>query len=269
MQRSFLKWAGGKVALVPRIKKILPEGKRLIEPFLGSGALFLNSDYDEYLLADINPDLINLFLYLKQGRDHFIQLASEYFTEKYNDSVEYYAIREHFNSLKPGEERAALFLYLNRHGFNGLCRYNLKGIYNVPFGRYKKPYFPVKEMEFFLGKANKATIVCEDFRSLMSKAKQGDVIYCDPPYVPVSETAFFTSYAKQSFTPQCQQDLAECAQRLSQKGIQVLISNHDNAITRNLYEAAEIYSFEVQRHISSDVANRNKVKELLAFYANQ
>lgn len=266
IRRPFLKWAGGKSRLIPRINKVLPEGNRLIEPFMGSAAVFLNTDFDRYLLADINPDLINLFQFLKKGNSTFIDISSEYFSEKNNTEKVYYALREHFNSLDAGKERAALFLYLNRHGYNGLCRYNQKGIYNVPFGRFKRPYFPAKEMEFFAQKAKRATFVCEDFRKVMQRSRQGNVIYCDPPYVAASATAYFTQYAHQSFTPQCQQDLAESAKKSVRKGVKVIISNHDNAVTRRLYEGATIHSFYVQRNISCDGEKRKKVKELLACY---
>lgn len=265
-RRSFLKWAGGKSRIIHRIIDALPEGNRLIEPFMGSGTVFLNTDYDRYLLADINPDLINLFQFLKKDKCSFIDTSSHYFSEKNNNEKAYYTLREHFNSLDAGEERASIFLYLNRHGYNGLCRYNQKGLYNVPFGRYKRPYFPAREMEFFAKKAKRASFVCEDFRKVMLRSRQGNVIYCDPPYVAVSDTAYFSQYAQQSFTPQCQQDLADSAQKALKKGVRVVISNHDTAVTRKLYQGATIHSFEVQRNISCDGEKRKKVKELLACY---
>ena len=268
--RPFLKWAGGKSRLLPRIHKVLPEGNCLIEPFVGAGAVFLNSDYDRYVLADINPDLINLYQTLKQQKQTFINIASEYFEEQYNQQSKYYELRELFNKTEMGELRAALFLYMNRHGYNGLCRYNQKGGFNVPFGKYKRPYFPAAEMEHFCSMASRTEFICGDFREVMNSAKKDDVIYCDPPYVPISATAYFTQYAQQGFSQKCQKDLAETAEKLVERGVHVVVSNHDNAATRRLYNQSLVKSFFVQRNISCQGATRNKVKELLAcYYADQ
>ncbi len=264
--RPFLKWAGGKSRLLPRIHKVLPQGERLIEPFVGAGAVFLNSDFDSYLLADINPDLINLFQILKNQKQSFINYASEYFVEKNNQKLKYYELRELFNQTGTGKLRAALFLYMNRHGYNGLCRYNQKGKFNVPFGKFKRPYFPALEMEYFCKLAARAEFVCADFREVMNSANKGDVIYADPPYVPISATAYFTQYAQQGFNHKCQKDLAETAQKLALDGVNVIISNHDNAATRRLYKQSSVKSFYVQRNISCQGTTRNKVKELLACY---
>lgn len=266
INKPFLKWAGAKTRLTPRICKVLPSGNVLIEPFIGSGAVFLNTDYPQYILADINPDLINLYKILQKEQDKFIKYASKFFTTSSNNSEVYYQNRELFNKTKQGEKRAALFIYLNRHGYNGLCRYNKSGLYNVPFGRYKKPYFPAEEMSFFAKKSSNAIFVCKDFADVMEDSVAGDVIYCDPPYVPVSDTSFFTQYAHQDFAIQCQQRLVELARKISAKGTSVVISNHDNKLTRELYQDAKIESFLVQRYISCKGSERKKAKELLAIY---
>ncbi|NVJ67104.1 MAG: Dam family site-specific DNA-(adenine-N6)-methyltransferase [Gammaproteobacteria bacterium] len=177
-QRPFLKWAGGKYRLLPRILKALPNGNKLIEPFVGSGVVFLNTNYDRYLLTDINPDLINLFNDLKQGKARFIDYCAQYFVEGNNLEKRFYELRNHFNQLEAGWERSALFLYFNRHGYNGLCRYNQSGGFNVPFGRYKKPYFPAREMEFFYQKARKAEFRCQPFLKTMAHSRKGSVIFC-------------------------------------------------------------------------------------------
>ena len=264
--RPFLKWAGGKSRVLSRIQQVLPKGKRLIEPFVGSGSVFLNTDYESYLAADINPDLIHLYQLLKQNKKPFIDYCSEFFVEKNNQQEAYYELRQLFNDSPMGELRGALFLYLNRHGFNGLCRYNLKGGYNVPFGRYKKPYFPEKEMVFFTEHAAQVTFVCDDFRQVILGAEAGDVVYCDPPYVPSSETAYFTQYAPKDFSLSCQRDLAETVETAVSRGVAIVISNHDNEITRKLYQNAEITSFLVQRQISSKANERTKAQEMLACF---
>lgn len=138
--RPFLKWPGGKFRLIDRIRDYLPKGQQLIEPFLGSAAVFLNTNYDHYLLNDKNWDVISLYRILQKEGHHFIEACRPMFSKKNNTDKRYYFLRKHFNQCQDLQERAALFLYLNRHGYNGLCRYNArKGEFNVPFGRYKKP----------------------------------------------------------------------------------------------------------------------------------
>ena len=161
-QRAFLKWAGGKYSLSDVINKMLPKGERLIEPFVGAGSIFLNSDYKEYLLNDINQDLINLYQILKEQPDAFIEDARQFFTEKHNQADVYYQHRKEFNESDDRYFRSLMFLYMNRHGYNGLCRYNKSGGFNVPFGKYKKPYFPEQELNFFADKAQSATFVCKE-----------------------------------------------------------------------------------------------------------
>lgn len=268
--RPFLKWAGGKKKIAKRIKSILPSGTRLIEPFVGSGAVFLNTDYSQYLLADINVDLINLYLILQKEGGDFIDYAEQFFVPENNEKQTYYMFRNQFNTTSDERLKSALFLYLNRHGFNGLCRYNLSGGFNVPFGTYKKPYFPKKEMFFFHKKSQKAVFQVADFERTMKMAKTGDVVYCDPPYVPLSDSANFTSYSSGKFSIEEQLKLARLAEKLAKQGIPVAISNHSTDLTQKEYaEASDIITFDVQRYISSNGSNRNKVRELIAFYDGQ
>ncbi len=198
--RAFLKWAGGKYSLVEEIERHLPPARKLVEPFVGAGSVFLNTDFEQYLLADINPDLINLYNLLKETPEQYIKDVRALFTPEYNQKGAYLEIRETFNKTDDPYLRSLYFLYMNRHGFNGLCRYNQKGGFNVPFGSYKKPYFPEDEMYFFAEKAKRATFVCEGYHQTFSRARKGCVIYCDPPYAPLSTTANFTSYAGNGFS---------------------------------------------------------------------
>ncbi|MDK7224658.1 Dam family site-specific DNA-(adenine-N6)-methyltransferase, partial [Proteus mirabilis] len=138
-KRAFLKWAGGKYPLVDDIKRHLPQGNCLIEPFMGAGSVFLNTEYDSYILADINSDLIHLYNTVKLYPEKFMKDAQLLFTPQMNNAEEFYQLRQDFNQSTDPYQRSVLFLYLNRHCYNGLCRYNSKGEYNVPFGRYKKP----------------------------------------------------------------------------------------------------------------------------------
>ncbi|MBC3767611.1 Dam family site-specific DNA-(adenine-N6)-methyltransferase [Neptunicella marina] len=265
--RSFLKWAGGKYALMDSIRSLLPEGNSLIEPFVGAGSVFLNTAYDKYVLNDINPDLINLYQHLKKTPEKLIHDAQTYFISANNDAAKYYAIRAEFNQSKDSYYRSVLFLYLNRHCYNGLCRYNLSGGFNVPFGRYKKPYFPEKEMLFFAEKAQKAVFSCQSYDTVINKAKKGSVIYCDPPYAPINQTSNFTSYSAFAFGIPEQRNLAElCYQVAKRKGISILLSNHDTELTRQLYQHAAITPLLVSRSISQKGHKRQKVGELLAMY---
>ena len=264
--RPFLKWAGGKYRLVPRIKEKLPPGKRLLEPFAGSCAVSLNTDYPAYWLNDVNPDLINLYQVLQKQGHAFIDYCHSFFTPKNNTSQKYYSLREQFNKEKSPETKAALFLYLNRHGYNGLSRYNAGGEFNVPFGRYRKPYFPEKEMVFFYEKFKNAVFTCLDFEKMMESAETGDVIYCDPPYIPLSETSNFTSYSAGGFGKKEQERLAKAAERLAKRGIETIISNHYNDFTMNIYKHADIEIFPVRRFISCNGNNRNKINEILAIF---
>ncbi|WP_416307071.1 Dam family site-specific DNA-(adenine-N6)-methyltransferase [Neptunicella sp. SCSIO 80796] len=267
--RAFLKWAGGKYTLMGAIRELLPEGRKLIEPFVGAGSVFLNTHYDQYLLNDINPDLINLYNHLKSQPDKLIADARKYFVADNNQADHYYALRAEFNLSRDSYHRSLLFLYLNRHGYNGLCRYNLSGGFNVPFGRYKKPYFPEREMYFFATKAQRATFICESYVKVFGRARKGAVIYCDPPYAPISPNgvANFTGYAGNGFGLDDQQKLAQlCHQTAQRKGINVLLSNHDTAMTRQLYQHASLTPLLVNRTISQNGQSRKKVGELLAMY---
>ncbi len=266
-QRAFLKWAGGKFTLADAIRRVLPPGEKLIEPFVGAGSVFLNTDYDKYLLNDINPDLINLYRILKRRPRTYINDARDLFVPQTNSADAFYALRAQFNASTDIYERSLLFLYLNRHGYNGLCRYNASGGFNVPFGRYKKPYFPEAELEFFAEKSRKATFTCEPFQDSFRRARKGNVMYCDPPYLPLSPTANFTSYASRGFSFDEQKILAEKAVHAARnRHIPVLLSNHDTDQARHLYQGAEITTLQVSRFISQNGATRRKVAELLAYF---
>ncbi|MCF2947627.1 Dam family site-specific DNA-(adenine-N6)-methyltransferase [Paraglaciecola aquimarina] len=266
--RAFLKWAGGKYNLIEAISAQLPPGKKLVEPFVGAGSVFLNTDYPKYLLNDINPDLINLYQIIKQQSDNYIKDSSSLFNSKNNQEQRYYQIRQEFNASADIYERAVFFLYLNRHGYNGLCRYNNSGGFNVPFGKYKQPYFPENELNFFAEKSQLAEFTCTPFEKVFSKARKGSVIYCDPPYAPISKTAMFNSYATGGFTLDNQVKLAAIANRTGiKRQIPVLISNHDTEFTREIYQDAELTQLQVSRFISQNANNRKKVAELLALYS--
>lgn len=270
-QRAFLKWAGGKFRLTDEINRHLPKKACLVEPFVGAGSVFLNSNFERYILADINPDLINLFNVIKLDVEEYIREAKTLFNDpQANSAMFYYERRAEFNFSQDAFRRSVLFLYLNRFGFNGLCRYNQKHEYNVPFGDYKTHYFPEKELRSFAEKAQKATFICADFHQVFQYLLEnpGDyVVYCDPPYAPLNQETNFTHYAGGGFSLEQQIALAERAKQAQQAKIPVLISNHDTEFTRQIYRGAKIKKLKVQRHIGQSSDSRIKVDELFALFS--
>lgn len=265
--KTFLKWAGGKSQIVSNLKIHFRKGSRLVEPFVGSGALFLSTSYESYLLCDTNADLINLYNNLKEDPEKLIDKTSSFFSGDFNSELRFYQLRERFNALPSDDmEKSALFIYLNKHGFNGLCRYNRNGFFNVPFGKYRAPKFPRKNMIDFAIKAKKAEFRCQDFEDTFDESRHGDIIYCDPPYVPLSITSSFTAYSKGGFGLDDQWRLVKKAKEAKSKGLQCIISNHDLAVTREMYRGSEIFEMKVQRNISSKSESRIKVKELVAVF---
>lgn len=264
--RPFLKWPGGKFRVLDRILPKLPNGVRLVEPFAGSAAVSLNASFASALVADFNVDLINLYRSIQVDQPRFLADAGGLFDGSHNNRESFDALRAEFNASDDAFRRSVIFVYLNRHGFNGLCRYNARGKFNVPFGRYTNPGFPRREIEAFGAGAQTMEFAHTDFMSTMSGANRGDVIYCDPPYVPLSVTSNFTSYAPSAFGFAQQKALAEKARECASRGVPVVISNHDTAESRALYQGAEIHCFEVQRFISSKASTRGKAPELLAIF---
>lgn len=266
VQRPFLKWLGSKYSCINHVLEALPKANRLIEPFAGSGAVFINTDYKDYVIAEENNDLIQLFNYLQSEGDAFISLCEAYFCEENNQEDQYYRLREEFNHCTDARQRAALFVYLNRHGYNGLCRYNQQGIFNVPFGRYTQPSLPRKRMEFFHLKSQGVVFKKSDFQNTFALAKPGDLIYCDPPYAPLDQASNFSSYTDKGFGEQEQIILANLAKQAAQRGIAVVISNHDTEFTRHHYHGSKITSFPVKRVVASNIKKRVPVRELLAVF---
>ncbi len=259
--KTVLKWAGSKVRIIETLKQHLPAGQRLVEPFAGSCAVMMNTDYPEYLIADVNPDLISLYQAIKLDAEQFIQDAKRYF-EVGNDAERYYSIRAEFNLCSDWQWRAAMFLYLNRHCFNGLCRYNQSGGFNVPFGKYKAPYFPEAEIRAFAEKAVRATFVCCDYSEALRMVRPGDVVYCDPPYL--TETGNFTAYHSDGFGLEGHGRLARRARRLSAKGIPFVLSNSDTAMVRYLYKDFSITQITAPRSIGAAAGSIKSAQEIIA-----
>lgn len=271
MRRSYLKWAGGKARIAEQILSYVPMSSfRLVEPFVGSGAFSLNaSDRARgFLLSDINPDLINLHKIVVNDPDGLVDDLNVLFRPEHNNKESYISLRTAFNRTTDQRRRSTMFLYLNKHGFNGLCRYNASGGFNVPFGDMKSPKIPEKEILNFSKSLKNADFRVQGFETIISESGPGDLLYCDPPYAPLSETASFASYAKSGFGEQEQRQLAKACEEASERGAFVIISNHDTHFTREIYKnASDIISLDVKRSVSASGASRNKAKEILAIMA--
>ncbi|MDV5434518.1 Dam family site-specific DNA-(adenine-N6)-methyltransferase [Enterobacter hormaechei] len=266
-QRPFLKWAGGKYSLLPELDRLIPAGKRLVEPFVGGGSVFLNSEkHESFLLADVNADLINLYQMLEVDHIRVCSLAKILF-ERANSEMAYKELRDEFNNQRMGApERAAAFLFLNRHCFNGLIRYNRDGFFNVGWGKYEAPYFPEIEIKAFKQKSHKCVFMNAGYRRTLALTGEGDVVYCDPPYEPLPGTAGFTNYAAGGFSWADQISLAESCVAAHQRGAKVLISNSTAPRVLELYEQHGfiLHHVDARRAISSKGSTREAAKDIVA-----
>lgn len=283
MIRSLVKWPGGKSRVLPDLLPLLPKTDCLVEPFVGGASVFLNTEYRRYVLGDINPDLINLYRQVTHWPDAVIDAARPLF-KVYGDKGGYKWIRDDFNArvrdcmaphdmYETGPDvakvlRAAQFLYLNRHGYNGVVRYNQKGGYNVPFGKHKSaPYLPENEIRLFSEKANdtKTIFLCCSFQNTIKVMLGRDaVIYCDPPYLPVSDTANFTQYHSAPFGPKEHRQLAAALLAANKiTGAPVVLSNSDTPETRDIYRGFSFQEISVNRSVSANAITRGAAKEVI------
>ena len=266
-RKPFLKWAGNKNRVKQHIVPRLPEGKRLVEPFAGSCAISLASNFDSYLIADANADLIDMYQFIKADAGAVIREAEKLFVLRNNEAEAFYELRLEFNQAVTSVRKSAIFIYLNRHCFNGLCRYNASGGFNVPFGKYSGPTCPSAEIERFADFTQRCEFHHQSFEETFAMTEQGDIIYCDPPYIPLSATSNFTSYAKDGFGPELQILLADLAADAARNRKPTLVSNHHTPWALEIYADAHIEKFDVQRLISSKAATRGMAPELLAIYS--
>lgn len=256
---TILKWAGNKTAIMSELKKHLPAGPRLVEPFAGSCAVMMATDYPHYLVADINPDLINLYQVIKEDVNSLIHLVERIFS-KFTTEEDYYNCRHFFNTV-PLEpiEKAAYFLFLNRHCYRGLCRYNQRGLFNVPYGNYKKPYLPVDEIRAFAEKAVRATFICASYDETLAMLQAGDVVYCDPPY-----DGTFSGYHTAGFSDDDQYDLASILVRRSSEGHPIIVSNSDTRLIRSFYRKFTLHRISTKRSIGVAAGEGKKADEVIA-----
>lgn len=241
----FLKWAGGKRQLLGQLNRLWPsQFTYYAEPFLGGGAVFfhLASRVRTAALNDVNTKVINLYHMVRDDVESVIAELASLLTPDANTEKVFYKRREAFNSLaaSPASARqAALLLYLNRTCFNGLYRENRRGEFNVPFGRYKKlQLLPPERLRAASEALRRARVIISDrdFASfLLSRCRKGHFVYLDPPYVPLSETSYFTAYSRNKFSFEDQERLAETLVRLHERGVRWLLNNSFHKVTRELF----------------------------------
>jgi DNA adenine methylase len=294
--KPLLKWAGGKRQLLPEIRRFYPsEFQNYFEPFAGSAAVFFDLMNAGSLgrrgatLIDHNQDLIGCYLMVRERTDEVIDSLRELEAE-YRDGRErhFYSVRDsEFNPLRHPSlvagrwclsrnytpRLAAMLIYLNRTGFNGLFRLNSKGLYNVPHGRYSNPMICDEEnLRAVAGalKRQNIRILNGSFDQVLEDAKAGDFIYFDPPYAPVSSTSDFTSYTAEGFGLKDQGRLQNVVVELVGNGCQVLISNSTAAEIAELYDNRSMRKLGIKAHrvaakraINSDPSARGNVYEYL------
>ncbi len=287
--KPFLKWAGGKTQIINEIESRLPSivNKKkftYIEPFVGSGAiLFWMLDrfpnLENAVINDVNTDLTNCYISIKQDVDNIIEilfnLQNEYFLleDKEEEKKEYYyKKRTLFNTRNSDQTtQSALFIFLNRTCFNGLYRVNRKNEFNVPMGRYKKPLICNQEnLKLVAEILQRVKILNGDYAESLSYAKKNTLFYFDPPYKPLNETSSFTSYAKDKFNDAEQIRLKEFCANLDKLNHRWILSNSDvkgsnpdNNFFDDLYADFNIYRVNARRSISANASKRKKLTELL------
>ena len=288
--KPFLKWAGGKGQLIKEIEKYYPfeKGKitKYAEPFVGGGAVLFDilSKYDieEVYISDINAELINTYVIVREHIDELVKLLIKYQNEyvpldKDNRKNYYIEKRNRFNDIKVNGneteniEKAALMIFLNKTCFNGLYRVNRKGLFNVPMGAYKNPHIcDEKNLRAVSEKLQNVKIVCGDYKKSDDFIDENTFVYFDPPYRPLTETASFTAYTENLFDDEKQIELANFVKRISDKGAMVVVSNSDpkNANEEDdffdkIYAIHKIKRVEATRMINCNSDSRGKIKELL------
>lgn len=261
-----LKWPGGKRQLLPQLSKYIPdEYGTYLEPFVGGGALFFHLKPERAVLIDTNPELINMYQVIKHHVNELISsLKKHVYESKY-----YYKIRNVDRdpvAFKKWSdiERASRTVYLNRVCYNGLYRVNRNGEFNTAFGEYESPVICDEDNLIAVNRAlQKATIILGSFEKCLDFAAKGDLVYLDPPYVPISSTSTFTSYTRDCFDEAAQKSLFSVFQALTRRGCKVLLSNSYCDFILDLYKNYRIVTTMANRAINCSAAKRGKIKEVL------
>lgn len=270
--KPFVKWAGGKRQLIPILNENLPKSfGTYYEPFLGGGALLFHilteRDGQKCSISDLNSDLVLAYTTIRNRIDELISsLKSHEKNYQKNSKSYYYLIRE--SNPRSEIEKTSRLLFLNRTCFNGLYRVNSKGKFNVPLGRYTNPNIVnednLRSVSDIL-QSSKVSIKCRDFEAVLRDAKKGDLVYFDPPYQPVSETANFTSYTNRDFTIDDLDRLAKLCKKLDSKGCKVMLSNSDSKEVEDVFSGKswKVNKIQANRAINSNSKKRTGHFELL------
>ena len=264
--KPVLKWVGGKTKLLPEIQKRVPEFKTYYEPFIGGAAVLLSLQPKKAVVSDANGELINMYQVIKDSPDELIADLQKH----KNDEDYFYQIRgldrtDDYNNLSP-VEKASRIIFLNKTCYNGLFRVNSKGELNAPFGRYKNPFIcdadNIHALSDYFNTA-KIKFLNKDFEKTVKTAKEGDFVYFDPPYDPISDTAAFTGYAKNGFDRVDQARLKECCDALNEKGVKFLLSNSATDFIKDFYSEYIVDIIQAPRAISCKGDGRKAVDEVL------
>lgn len=267
--KPFTKWTGGKRQLLPVLKEYMPKQyNRYFEPFVGGGALFFELAPENALINDFNSELINAYKQIKDNPQELIDLLE---IHQKNNSKDYYldirsVDRDGRFELMSAVERAARILYMLRVDFNGLYRVNSKNQFNVPYGKYKNPRIVdaplLNEVSAFLNDSS-VTILNGDFEPAVIEAQKGDLVYFDPPYIPLTETSSFTSYTHEGFSYDDQVRLRDLMKELTNRGVYVMLSNSSSELSYELYKDFNIYEVEATRTNGAKSTSRGKIKEVI------
>lgn len=266
--KPVLKWAGGKTQMLKDILPRVPQFKgKYIEPFLGGGALFFALHPTNAILADSNPELINVYKQIAGNVDKVIDQLSKY----KNTEEDFYKVRALDWAELPPVEAAARTIFLNRTCYNGLYRVNRKGQFNTPFGRYKNPTIcDAENLKAAAAALKGATILCGDYLTVLRDyAEPGDFIFLDPPYVPVSQYADFKRYTKEQFGEEDHRNLANEVQRLFNLGCDVLLTNSDHPLVHELYSNFKIEIVDTHRAISAKGSSRRGKDVIVTAFPSQ
>lgn len=253
--KPILKWAGGKTQMLGELlPKVPTDYGRYIEPFIGGGAMFFALNPNDAVIADSNPELINMYQQVANNVNEVIACLKKY----ENTQEMFYNVRSLDWNALPKVEGAARTIYLNKTCFNGLYRVNKKGQFNVPYGKYKSSNFcDIEALRAASEVLQRAQIICGDYISVLKRyARSGDFIFLDPPYLPVSAYADFKRYTKEQFYEEDHVELANEVVRLQELGCHVILTNSNHPLVRELYEPFKIEVIQTKRYISCSGNNR-------------
>jgi DNA adenine methylase len=269
----FVKWAGGKRQLIPQIRERMPEKYNdYYEPFVGGGAVLFELQPANALINDINKALINTYNIICNEADAFLEAVNRLDEEMWEDGKKYYySVREHYNDkLMKSEydvELAALFVFINKHCFNGLYRVNGKGLFNVPYNNSRRASADenvIREVSKYL---KGVKIINGDFEEACKDAKKGDFVFIDSPYAPLNPTSF-ESYTKEGFDIESHKRVAKLYDELTGRGCYCMLTNHNTELINELYgnKGYKIDVVSVKRMINSDASNRGGKEVIICNY---